>query len=341
MVAKSAARGLPTALLGCTLPVELIDRRLQFVVGKGGVGKSTLTAALALASTVKGRRTLVVELAASGGVARLFDVFAAAGNEAVPVRPGLSLMWIEGESALAEYLSLVVPIKRLLRTVFSSRLYRVFVAAAPGLKELMAIGKIWYEADKTREDGSPLWERIFIDAGASGHSLQYLKMPSAAAATFRSGLVHRESLRVEALLKNAATTCIHVVATPEDMALTEAVGIVACLRDQLTLPLGHLIVNRCRPVAPAGVEAALGRLSRMRTEEGDEAVKNALVAAAQAALAWQRIQQRGIARVEAETGLEPLCLPLLVREEFGLAEVEELARGLRTYTDGENVGRTT
>ncbi len=304
----------------------MIDRRLQFIVGKGGVGKSTLTAALALSSAGQGRRTLMIELAAPGGVARLFDVTAAAGNEAVEVRPGLSLMWIEGESALAEYLSLVVPIKRLLRSVFSTRLYRVFVAAAPGLKELMAIGKIWYESQKIRADGSPQWERIFVDAGASGHSLQYLQMPSAAAATFQSGLVHRESLRVEALLKDAETTCVHVVATPEEMPLTEAAGIVAQLRDPLALALGDLIVNRCRPVAPAGVADALGKLAGIQTEPGDEPVKAALLGAAETALGWQRIQEQGLTRIRAETGIEPLRVPLLVREEFGLAEVEEMAR---------------
>lgn len=321
-------RRLPTARLGCTLPVVVDDRRVQFIVGKGGVGKSTLTAALALSAAAEGRRTLAIELASPGGVARLFGVVSAVGNEAVAVRPGLSLMWIEGESALTEYLSLVVPIKRLLKTVFSSRLYRVFVAAAPGLKELMAIGKIWYEAQKTRADGSPLWERIFIDAGASGHSLQYLQMPSAAAATFQSGLVHRESLRVEALLKDASTTCVHVVATPEEMPLGEAAAIVARLRDPLGLALGDLIVNRCRPAPPAGIAGAVETLAAIETASGDEAVRAALLGAARTALGWQHIQEQGIAHIVADTGIEPLRLPLLVREEFGLAEVEEIARSL-------------
>ena len=70
--------------------------------------------------------------------------------------------------------------------MLSSRLYSVFVAGAPGLKELMTVGKVWYEADRKMGGGEPVWQRVFVDAGASGHSLQYLQMPSAAAATFRS-----------------------------------------------------------------------------------------------------------------------------------------------------------
>lgn len=308
----------------------MVDRRIQFVVGKGGVGKSTLTAALGVSSAAERRRTLLIELASPGGVARLFGVTAATGNEPVSIRPHLSLMWVEGESALAEYLSLVMPIKRLLRTLFSNRLYRVFVAAAPGLKELMAVGKIWYEAQKTHEDGKPLWERIFIDAGASGHSLQYLQMPAAAAATFQSGLVHRESLRIEEMLKDPATTCVHVVAIAEEMPLSEASAIVSRLRDPLALPLGDLVINRCRPAPPQGVAGAREKLERLQTPPADEPVRAALLAAAETALGWHRIQEAGIARVERETGVVALRLPLLVREEFGLAEVEELARRLRT-----------
>ena len=92
------------------------------------------------------------------------------------------------------------------------------------------MGKVWYEHQKTGDDGAPLWDVIVVDAGASGHSLQYLQMPTAAARTFTSGLVHREALRVEALLKDRDCTAVHVVATPEDMPLTEAGQIVERLR---------------------------------------------------------------------------------------------------------------
>jgi len=88
----------------------------------------------------------------------------------------------------------------------------LFVAAAPGLKELMTIGKIWYEQDRKEADGRFVWDLVVVDAGASGHSLQYLQMPGTAAQAFSSGLVHREATRVESLLKDPARSCIHVVA---------------------------------------------------------------------------------------------------------------------------------
>jgi anion-transporting ArsA/GET3 family ATPase len=308
---------------------------LQFVVGKGGVGKSTLTAALALAAVEQGHRVLAVELGGAGGLARIFEREPEPSGGTSEVRERLTIACIEGDVALAEYLELVVPIKRLLAGVFASRIYRYFVAAAPGLKELMTVGKIWYEAQKEGPGGRPLWDVIVVDAGASGHSLQYLQMPTAAARTFKSGLVHRESTRVEALLKDRDTTAIHVLATPEDMPITEAVQIVERLRGDLGLPLGGLFVNRCRRSSPAGAAEALDVLAASdlgRDGPGADpsvrCARDGVVAAGRRSLAWEQIQERSIDRLARETGSTPFRLPLLASEEFGLPEVQELARVL-------------
>ena len=139
-------------------------------------------------------------------LARAFSVLPAAPGVPVEARPGIWIAYIEGEAALAEYLELIVPIRRLLAAVFASRIYRYFVAAAPGLKELMTVGKVWYEHDRCEVNGERLWDVIVVDAGASGHSLQYLQMPSVAARTFRSGLVHREAVRIHEFLSDPAAT---------------------------------------------------------------------------------------------------------------------------------------
>jgi len=303
----------------------LVDVPLQFIVGKGGVGKSTLTAALALESASRGLRTLVIEFGGHGGVARLFGLEATKSGVPSIAAPRVTLLALEGDEALAEYLLMVVPIKRVLSAVLSSRLYSVFVAGAPGLKELMTVGKVWYEADRKLSDGEPVWQRIFVDAGASGHSLQYLQMPSAAVAAFRSGLVHREAARVQSLLADPARSCVHVVAIPEEMPVTEAASIVERLRGPLGLPLGTLYMNRCRPAAPAGAREAIAALDRITLGEPDEPLRELTRDAACAALEWQEVQETAIERLEEETGLHAQRLPLLVREEFGLRETKEIA----------------
>src|SRR5207249_7691727 len=133
----------------------------------------------------RGRRTLAVEMEPGGRLAGLL------GREA---DPRLSVLHVDGRAALEEYLNLVIPVKRLLATVFASKIYQYFVAAAPGLKELMTVGKIWYEATRS-EGGGPAWDAIVVDAPATGHSLQYLRMPQAARETFGAGLVQRGRAR--------------------------------------------------------------------------------------------------------------------------------------------------
>ncbi len=328
-------------------------QRLHFVVGKGGVGKSTVSAALALAHARRGRRVLAVELGGPGGLARLFGRVAGAPGEFVRVEHRLSLGYVDGQSALAEYLELIIPIRRLLATVFASRIYKNFVAAAPGLKELMTIGKIWYEFHRTEEDGRSIWDVIVVDAGASGHSLQYLQMPAAAARTFRSGLVHRESERVAALLGDPATTRVHVVALAEDMPLSEARQILERLEGDLCLPVGSVIVNRWRSEPPAGVEDAVALLDRGAEAAGamvdgaadseqsragdasdDKTVGRGVAVAARRELAWAALQRRCLERFRLRTGVEPLLLPLLVAEEFGFEEIERLARELSPLVRG-------
>src|SRR2546427_5121025 len=176
------------------MPPSLLQRRLHFVVGKGGVGKTTIAAALALLLVRRGRRTLAVEMDAVG---RLPTLLGGRGVGYVPteVAPGLHVLGLDGRAALEESLGLIIPVKRLLATIFSSRLYQYFVAAAPGLKELMTVGKIWYEA--TRQDGGrPVWDVIVVDSPATGHSLQYLRMPQAARDAFSARPRHRGATKV-------------------------------------------------------------------------------------------------------------------------------------------------
>src|SRR5207244_2169710 len=207
-LARLPARRL--AMLGA-----MLDRRLHFVVGKGGVGKTTVAAALARLLARRGRRTLAIEV---DDARRLSALLGASGTTGTPtvVAPGLSVVAIEGRAALEEYLGLIIPVKRLLATIFSSRIYQYFVAAAPGLRGPMRVGESWYEPTR-RDRGRPLWDAVVVDAPATGHSVQYLRMPQAARDTFGAGLVQREAAKVVELLRDPRTTAVHLVTLAEEM----------------------------------------------------------------------------------------------------------------------------
>jgi len=305
----------------------VFGRRLHFVVGKGGVGKTTIAAALVRMLSERGLRTLAVEMDTSGRLPAVLGARASVGTP-VAVAPNLSVVSIDGRAALEEYLGLIIPVKRLLSTVFSSRIYQYFVAAAPGLKELMTVGKVWYEATR-REDDRLVWDVVVVDAPATGHGLQYLRMPQAARDTFGTGLVQREAQRIVDLLQDPRTTAVHLVTLAEDMPVTEALEAHAQITGPLGLPAGAMIVNRVHGRHFAeGVLTAIERAAAAAT--GDEAAL--LRAVAERAVeegSWAAINAQHLERLRAALGARTLIeLPYLFTEEFGQAEVATLARRL-------------
>ena len=279
-------------------------RALHFVTGKGGVGKSTVAAALALALVERGGRVLAIELGEPAGLCRVLATTPPGPGAIVPVggAAGLSLATFDGAAALAEYLTRRMHLGRLGRRVMAHPLYRGFVAAAPGVRELLVIGKIRDELVLQRDGARPRWDAIVVDAGASGHALEHLRMPAAAAAAFATGLVHREAEVNAALLRDHARCAVHVVATAEELPLREAAQVIAALRG-LGLAVGAVLVNRCRPEAPPGVDDAIARLRGLA--DGDvadgpgRAARAALADVGARARTWEAIQAHGVAALEA------------------------------------------
>jgi anion-transporting ArsA/GET3 family ATPase len=232
----------------------LAHKRLLFFAGKGGVGKTTIAATVALTLARHGKKTLLIELDDNSRAARLLGVSStdqqATGPQ--PVSSSLFVLSTSGQIALAEYLQLIIPFKPLLRTIVESRAYQYFVAAAPGLKELLTMGKVWYE-ERKREAEHPLWDIIVVDLPATGHSLQYLRMPHAAHETF-GGIISREAERIAALLDDPEKTAVNLVTTPDELPVSETQEAYQQLTEDLRLPVGALFINR-RHTTPVSAEA--------------------------------------------------------------------------------------
>jgi anion-transporting ArsA/GET3 family ATPase len=306
---------------------ELLDRRLLVVAGKGGVGKTTVACMLGIRAAQQGKRVLVCEVDGVARASQLMKVESGPLGLAVEARPGLHLMAIEGKAALAEYLGLIIPVRRFLQTVLKSRVYQYFVAAAPGLKELMTIGKIWYEADRVDDStGERRWDLVIMDAPATGHSLQYLRMPAAARDTFGAGLVNKEAKRLVELLTDPAQTAVNLVTTAEEMPVNETVLMYNELRDSLQMPPGALFINRTHSSDFPDQDA--DRLSDAASQTRGRKEKTLLreiAARAREESGWTRLNARYRARLEKETDMPIFELPFLFNEEFGFAEVRQLA----------------
>ncbi len=306
--------------------MHLFDRKLLFVVGKGGVGKTTVSCALALAAARRGKRVLLCEVDGVSRAARLLGVEPAEPGAVGPVVEGVSVMGIEGSAALAEYLGMVVPVRRFLQAVIASDLYQYFVAAASGLKELMTIGKIFFEAQKTdARSGEPTWDLVIVDAPATGHGLQYLRMPRAARDAFGAGLVRREADRVVELLSDPKQTAINLVTTAEEMPVNETVTMAEQVRAELQMPLGALFVNRLHleKFRVSDIEA-LWQASRRSRHADKKAIFEEVAARAEEESGWTDINRRYRKQLSQKIDLEQVELPLLFAEEFGLDQLHEL-----------------
>jgi anion-transporting ArsA/GET3 family ATPase len=297
---------------------DLFERRVLFVVGKGGVGKSTIAAMLAVAFAARGKRVLLAQM---GPGQRLGEVLGVDGGADTPaeVFPGLCFLTIDGETALSEYLALVLPVKRIQKMVVGSKLYHHFVAAAPGLKELMTVGKIWYEEQLESARGRK-WDAIVVDAPATGHSLQYLRMPAAAHEAFGAGLVQREARKVLDLLGDPARTAVCPVTTAEEMPVNETTEMYEQLRDRLHIPLGVLFVNRVHtaPLTPDAVPAP---------SEGAAPLVADVLRCGREEAGWAAINAHYLARLRSSVAMPTVELPFLFCEEFGLPEVRQLLVG--------------
>ncbi len=300
----------------------LLRRRVLFLLGKGGVGKTTLSAAIAWLSARRKGPTLAMESDGRAPMAALLG--SRASFSPIVVSPNLSVMVLEGGHALDEYLKLVIPSRAIFHAVASSRFYQYFVQAAPGLRELMMLGKIYYEATSEKK-ATPNWQTIIFDAPSSGHALSLLRMPFAAHETFGTSVVGREASNIGALLRDPQRCAVIAVTTPEPMAVAETVENSAELA-RLEIPLAAVVLNRHNP---AGFTPAdLTRLKNSAAMRGRAQAKY-ICAVASAGLAQQAETRRALKILQSRVRCPILPLPDF-SEFSGPALMARLAAELST-----------
>jgi len=301
----------------------LTGRRLAFVLGKGGVGKTTVAAALALGMADAGHRTLLVEVAAEQRTGALFGVTPSL-DDPVEVRPGLFALSVDAERATQEYLTIQLKVRPLVEMMARSRAFHQVTQAAPGLAELVTLGKIWDMATKVH-DGAPVWDRLVVDAPATGHGIALLRAAGNARDLAGSGPIHDQAGAIEKVIRHPAATGIAVVARPEELAVTEAVEAVSTLREA-GLPVACAVMNGVRRSSFSGDDAhALSAVA------SDPATGPAQRAAAEAALAiatGAAHDAREVDGLARESGLPVAVLPEVPDLSPGSGGLEALSAAL-------------
>jgi anion-transporting ArsA/GET3 family ATPase len=260
---------------------DLLRRRLVFLSGKGGVGKSTVGLALALAARARGKRVLLVEIDTPLEAARVLGR-GPSGPRETEVLPGLFTINLVPRAVMDEYIRHVVPTEMLSRRVIESPIYARFFAAAPGLPELMVLGKIMtLEEARDGWPRKPRYDLVVVDAPATGHGLSLLRVPLAASKAVPVGPVGHNARRVLALLRDARRTTLALVAIPEEMAVVEAIEFHETASKEVKIHISAVVLNACHErrleeaqeaevlrLAAAGADGPLGRGVRLRAALG-------------------------------------------------------------------------
>jgi len=311
--------------------IDLLDRRLLFVTGKGGVGKSTVTAATALLAADQGRKVLLVEVDAKGNLTNLFE-HAPVGFEPQPVYPGVFAMQLNTEASLREYLKLNLRIPMVGRIGPIANVFDFVANAAPGVKEILTVGKVCWEVRESIA-GRADWDLVIVDAAATGHVLAQLDAPRTIRELVHTGPIRGQTEWMMEILSDPGVTALNVVTAPEEVPVQETIELVARAQEETTVPLGAVIVNRVLPepftTEDERVFAALCEPPAsdvLRTELGDGI--DGLLDATRLAVALRRARVPHLDALRRAVDLPMLYLPYLFVRDHGVRVTRMVADAL-------------
>jgi hypothetical protein len=308
----------------------ILDRRLIVVTGKGGVGKTTIAAALGLLAAQSGRRTLVIEFGAQSRLCGLFSRPVPEPGDETRLAERLSSISVDPDKALLEWIQALGG-RVSGRVLASSGTFQYFAAAAPGAREIVSMVKIWKLAgggsSRTRRGGHDL---VILDAPATGHALGLLRSPETFGRIARMGPIVRDTGHVRELLADPARSAYVAVAQGTEMAVTETIELQAGLRDALGRELSAVVVNGLLPRRFSASE--MQSIEALAADDGaaargngaSRALTGAAARAAREVHSRASFQHGQVTRLR-KRGFEVLGLPFLWQGELDLEALHVLA----------------
>jgi len=311
----------------------LADLKLVFVTGKGGVGKTTVAAALAMLAAEHGRRVLACEVDAKGDLASLFEA-RHTGFDPRELSPGVFGMSMDTEDSLREYLKLNLRIPVVGRLGPVARAFDFVATAAPGVREILTVGKLCYEVREGHYD------LVVVDAPATGHIISQLAAPQAINDLVKVGLIRTQTDWMLDILSDHRRTGLVVVTTPEEMPVAETLELAERVATETTVRLVAAVVNRVLPELFGRREEEV--FERLRSPEVTALLSeraggdvDPVLEGARLAVTMRRTRAAHLERLRQ--GLDPevpvLLLPYLFTRSHGLRTTRQVAASL-----GEELG---
>lgn len=296
----------------------LLARRLQVVAGKGGVGRTSVSAALALASAKAGLRTLLLEVNSADSAASYLEVEPSLD---VPreVFDNLFLCRMTPAGSMKEYALMVLRFKALYALVFENKLVKYLLRSIPSLAEFTMLGKTWFHTTEKLADGSPKYERIIVDAPATGHAITFFSVARIVADIAPSGIMKNASEKMAQVIESKNESCLHVVTLPEEMPVNEGLEIIQAGEKRLRMAIGVGFVNRMLPKLVAPEERPI--LEKI----GKRPNLTPYVNAAHTRMEKEDLQESYADRFTRESKMPVIRVPELPIVTFDRAAIEKIA----------------
>lgn len=304
---------------------SVLDRRFVVVSGKGGVGRTTVTAALARVAAARGKRVLIAQMSAHERLGPLFGRPGPIGPQVVPVADGIDAVNMTPQSALHEYGVMVLRMEALYRAVFENRAVRGFLSAVPGLDAYAMLGKAWFHTT-VEHRGRAQHDLVLVDGPASGHVTTMLRIPSAILQAVPKGPLAKDARSIHDLLRDHRRAAFVVVTLPEELPARESATLVRTVRGELDMALGPLIVNGVPPAKldDPDLQAVLGTVG----DAADDPSLGATLASVRAAAARRRDADEVLARLQQDPALPSWHLPRLPKAQLEPTDLHQLERAL-------------
>ncbi len=306
------------------LILDYLDKRLIFVTGKGGVGKSTVAIAMGIRAALEGKRTIVVEVASTENTSRIFKQ-EEVGYKEVEVANDLWAISIDPDDSMREYVLLQLKVKAMRDLLFRSRMFTYLAEATPGLNELVTIGKIWELAQPDRKiKHGRRYDLVIVDSPATGHGISFLQTPRTFGNIARVGPMHNQARELEEMICNHELTGSVIVSLPEEMPVNETASLEAELTGDIGISVDRVIMNALYP--DRFPEEDIAALEPLQSSEDPE-----LRAVHRAALSQSRrtiAQQEQVTRLHEMVSAPISSLPFVFEPELTLKAARRLAEGL-------------
>jgi len=300
---------------------HLLDRKFLIVVGKGGVGKTTVSASLGLAAARRGKRTLICMTNVKERLSHMLDV-PPIGSEIVNVAPNLDVVNMDPKVALEEYGLMILKVRALYKAVFENRVVRNFLRGTPGIEAWSMLGKAFFHVSPP--SGAPDYDLVVLDAPATGHGLEMLRVPRVIHDVAPPGLLRKEADRALEMFRDPRQAGAVLVTLPEDMPANETIELHNALVSELQMSIGALVVNRKLPYLFQLSEAQA--LMDLPAKVGPDSPASTLARAGRARVLREHVQRDSLAKLEAAIKAQRIELPHLFAPDWTRAHVDSLSR---------------